>query len=93
MKFTRPLPATTPKALTYGDGNFAIDSARGSPSRVQTVLVDAQWIVLALALVLFVRAGPRPGIKASIGAVLAVAVAGGLLFFLSQWPAIRDYAA
>ena len=27
MKFTRPLPATSPKALTYGDGNFAIGSA------------------------------------------------------------------
>ena len=39
MKFTRPLPATSPKALTYVDGNFAIGSARGSPARVQTVLV------------------------------------------------------
>jgi hypothetical protein len=27
MKLTRPLPATIPKALTYGDGNFAIDLA------------------------------------------------------------------
>ena len=73
MKFTRPLPATTPQALTYGDGNFAIDLARGSPSRVQTILVGAQWIILALALVLFVRARPRPGIKMSIGAVLVLA--------------------
>jgi mono/diheme cytochrome c family protein len=50
MKFTRPLPATTPKALTYGDGNFAIDPARGSPAHVQAILIDAQWITLALAL-------------------------------------------
>ena len=62
MKFTRPLPATTPKALTYGDGNFAIDFAKGSPSRVQNILVNAQWMILALALVLFVLAGPRLGI-------------------------------
>jgi mono/diheme cytochrome c family protein len=89
MKLTRPLPATTPKALTYADGNFAIDAAIGSPSRVQTILVDAQWIILALALVLLALAAPRPGIKTSIGAVLAVAISGGLLYFLSQWPAIR----
>ena len=31
----------------------------------------------------------EPGTKTSIGAVLAVASAGGLLYFLSQWPAIR----
>jgi mono/diheme cytochrome c family protein len=90
MKFTRPLPATSPKALTYGDGNFAIGSTRGSPARVQTVLVNAQWVVLALALVLFVRAGPRPGMKGSIGGVVGLTVAGALLFLLSQWPAIRD---
>ncbi len=84
MKLTRPLPATSPKALTYRDGNFAIDAARGSPGRVQTILTGAQWIILALALVLYVRAGPWPGIMTSIGAVAA----GGLLYALSQWPAI-----
>jgi len=90
MKFTRPLPATTPKALTYGDGNFAIAAGSRSPRQVQTILVSAQWIILALAVVLFVRAGPRPGIKTSIGAVLVLASAGGLLYLLSQWPAIRS---
>jgi mono/diheme cytochrome c family protein len=90
MKLTRPLPATTPKALTYGDGNFAIDPRRGSPARIQSVLVDTQWIVLALGIVLFVLAGPRPRMVASIGAVLGFAVAGVLLFVLSQWPAIRN---
>jgi hypothetical protein len=90
MKFTRPLPATSPKALTYGDGNFAIGSTRGSPARVQTVLVNAQWVVLTLALVLFVRAGPRPGMKGSIGGVVGLTVAGALLFLLSQWPGIRN---
>ncbi len=90
MKLTRPLPATTPKALTYGDGNFAIDPGRGSPARIQSVLVDTQWIVLALGIVLFVLAGPRPRMVASIGAVLGFAVAGMLLFVLSQWPAIRN---
>ena len=90
MKFTRPLPATAPEALTYADGNFAVDPTKGSPARVQAVLVGAQWIVLVLALVLFVRAGPRPGIAASIGGVLVFAVAGVLLFILSQWPAIRN---
>jgi mono/diheme cytochrome c family protein len=89
MKLTRPLPATTPKALTYADGNFAIDAARGSPSRVQTILIDAQWIIFVLALVLLALAAPRPGIKTSIGAVVAVAIVGGLLYVLSQWPAIR----
>src|SRR6202011_140091 len=49
-----------------------------------------QWIILILALVLFVRAGPRPGIVASIGGVLVFAVAGVLLLVLSQWPAIRN---
>ena len=87
MKLTRPLPSTAPKALTYGDGNFAIDAARGSPDRVQTILADAQWIILVLAVVLFARAGPWPGTKTSIGAVLAAASAGGLLYLLSQWPA------
>jgi mono/diheme cytochrome c family protein len=90
MKFTRPLPATAPKALTYADGNFAIDPTKGSPAREQAVLVGAQWIVLVVALVLFVRAGPRPGIAASIGGALAFTVAGVLLFVLSQWPAIRN---
>ena len=89
MKLTRPLPSTAPKALTYGDGNFAIDAARGSPDRVQTILADTQWIILVLAVVLFARAGPWPGTKASIGAVLAAASAGGLLYLLSQWPSIR----
>jgi mono/diheme cytochrome c family protein len=89
MKFTRPLPATTPKALTYGDGNFAIDPVRGSPSRMQTLLVTAQWITLALALVLIVRAGPRPGIRATVTVFLLLAIVGGLLYLLSQWPSIR----
>ena len=93
MKFTRPLPATTPQALTYGDGNFAIDLAKGSPSRVQTILINAQWIILALALVLFVLAGPRLGIKATVVAVLVVAGAGALLYLLSQWPSIRGMPA
>ena len=81
MKFTRPLPATTPKELTYADGNFANDSARGSPARIQTSLVDAQWLVLALGLVLFVRAGPRPRISSVIGAVLALTVGGALFTY------------
>ena len=90
MKFTRPLPATVPKELTYADGNFAIDSARGSPARIQTLLVDAQWIVLALGLILFVRAGPRPGMLSVIGGVLALTVGGALIYVLSQWPSIRN---
>jgi mono/diheme cytochrome c family protein len=89
MKFTRPLPGTVPKALTYGEGNFAVDPSRGSPARVQAVLIDMQWIMI-LALVVFVLAGPRPGLLASISAVLGFSVAGVLLFFLSQWPAIRN---
>jgi mono/diheme cytochrome c family protein len=88
MKLTRPMPATTPKALTYGDGNFAIAAGSRSPDQVQTILVDAQWIILALALVLFVRVGPWPGLKTSIAAVLVLASAGGLLYLLSQWPAV-----
>jgi hypothetical protein len=39
MKLARPLPATSPKALTYGDGDFAIDAAKDSPGRVQTILL------------------------------------------------------
>jgi mono/diheme cytochrome c family protein len=89
MKFTRPLPGTTPKALTYGDGNFAIDPARGSPGRVQTALIDAQWIVLGVALLLLVRATPRPGVRTVVWTVLVLASAGGLLYFWSQWPSIR----
>ena len=57
-------------------------------SAIQTILVDAQWIILALGLVMFARAGPRPGIKASIAAVIALAGAGGLLYLLWQWPSI-----
>ena len=87
MKLTRPLPATTPKALTYADGDFAIDAARGSPGWVQTVLVDAQWIILALALVLLVLAAPRPRIKTSIAGIVVLASVCGLLYALSQWPA------
>jgi mono/diheme cytochrome c family protein len=89
MKLTRPLPGATPKALTYGDGNFAIDPAKGSPGRVQTLLIGAQWITLALGLVLFVRAGPRLGVKGFFGGVLLLALVGGLLYLLSQWPTLR----
>ena len=53
-------------------------------ARVQTELVDAQWIVLVLALVLLVYAGPRPRMTTAIGAVLGFAVAGVLLFVLSH---------
>ena len=93
MKLTRPLPAVTPKALTYADGNFAIDPARGSPSRIQTILVDAQWIVLGLGLVFFVRTAPRPGNKAIVGCVVVLAGAGGLLYLVAQWPSIRGMPA
>jgi mono/diheme cytochrome c family protein len=89
MKFTRPLPATTPKALTYADGNFAIDPAKGSLASIQTILIGAQWVVLALGLILVVRARPRPKIKTLFGSALVVTGAGGLLYLLSQWPAIR----
>jgi mono/diheme cytochrome c family protein len=89
MKFTRPLPGTTPKALTYGDGNFAIDPAKGSPGRVQAALIDAQWIVLGLALLLLVRATPRAGVRSIFWTVLVLAGAGGLLYLWSQWPSIR----
>ena len=90
MKFTRPLPATSPKALTYGDGNFAIGSTRSLADACSSCAINAQWVVLALALVLFVRAGPRPGMKGSIGGVVGLTVAGALLFLLSQWPGIRN---
>ena len=90
MKFTRPLPATVPKALTYADGNFALDPTRGSPAHVQAMLVDLQWLTLIVALALFVRAGPRPEIAASIAGVLVLAVAALLLFVLFEWPAIRN---
>jgi mono/diheme cytochrome c family protein len=88
MKLTRPLPATTPKALTYGDGDFAIDAAHGSPERVQTLLVDAQWVVLALGLALLALAKPRPRIWALIAAAIVFVVGGGLLYVLSLWPAV-----
>jgi mono/diheme cytochrome c family protein len=90
VKLTRPLPATTPRALTYAEGNFAVDSAKGSPARIQSVLVDTQWVVLSLGIVLIVLAGPRPRLLASIGAVLGIAVAGGVFFVLFRWPAIRN---
>lgn len=54
------------------------------------MLVNVQWIILIPALVLFVRAGSRPGIAASIGGALVFAVAGVLLFVLSQWRAVRN---
>ena len=38
---------------------------------------------------LFVRAGPRPRIKAIVGGVLILACASALLYLLSQWPSIR----
>jgi hypothetical protein len=63
MKFTRPLPATTPKALTYADGNFAIDPTKGSPTSIQAILIGAQWVILVLGLILVVRARPRPKIE------------------------------
>jgi hypothetical protein len=89
MKFTRPLPATTPKALTYADGNFAIDPTKGSPTSIQTILIGAQWVILVLGLILVVRARPRPKIETLIVSALVVTGAGGLLYLLSQWPAIR----
>jgi hypothetical protein len=93
IKLTRPLPATSPKALTYADGDFAISAARGSPGRVQTILVGAQWAVLALGLALFVRAGPRPGIKTSIAGIVVLAIVCGLLYVWSQWPSVPGMPA
>jgi mono/diheme cytochrome c family protein len=75
--------------LTYADGNFATDPRKGSPARIQTVLVRGQWIVLAVALLLFLRAGPRPSLKTSLTGALMLAAAGGVLYLLSAWPSIR----
>ena len=88
MKLTRPLPAMAPQALTYADGDFAVDSARGSPSRVQTILIDAQWLVFALALVLLARTKPRPRMRTFVWGALVLAGGGGLLYLLSQWPSV-----
>ncbi len=90
MKFTRPLPATTPRELTYADGNFAIDLTKGSPARIQTLLIAAQWIVLVLGLALFALARPRLGIASAIWGVIALIGAGAFLYVLSQWPSIRN---
>jgi mono/diheme cytochrome c family protein len=60
-KLTAPLPAAIPYFLEYGDGNWGESGlskgiARDSPQRV---LENAQLLVLGLAIVLFILAGPR----------------------------------
>lgn len=57
-KLTRPLPAVPTLKLTFADGQFG--QTYGGPPREwpQTWLIRAQWLVLAVGVILFVVAAP-----------------------------------
>ena len=58
VKLTRPLPAVSPKVLTYTEGNFGATAAGITRDVPQRVLIAAQWVVIAAGVVLFVVAAP-----------------------------------
>ncbi|HWW87765.1 MAG TPA: c-type cytochrome, partial [Vicinamibacterales bacterium] len=54
MKLTRPLPAVNPVFLTYADGNFGRPDSRQRADWTERVLIDVQWVVLAIAALAFI---------------------------------------
>lgn len=58
-KLTRPLPAANVTVLTFADGNFGRTDSRVALDRMQTTLIDSQWIALIAGALLFTFAGPR----------------------------------
>lgn len=59
VKLTRPLPAVPPMVLTYTEGNFGAPGGGMARDLPQRVLVAAQWLVVAVGVVMFVLVGPR----------------------------------
>src|SRR5262249_31850076 len=89
---SRPLPAIPTTTLTFADGRFGQDSGplRSWP---QTLLIDAQWGLLALGALAWVLAGPREkrfpkrlrgwiGAAAGLVGLLLVGVIGSALYEL-----------
>ncbi|MFI5090332.1 MAG: c-type cytochrome [Terriglobales bacterium] len=58
-KLTRQLPAANVTALTYAYGNFGRTDSQGSFGRLQTMLIDLQWVVLIAGALLFIFAAPQ----------------------------------
>ncbi len=60
VKLTRDLPAINPGVLTFADGMFGQTAPASSPDLPQSILIIAQWIVLALGVVAFVVGPSAP---------------------------------
>jgi mono/diheme cytochrome c family protein len=95
-KLMRPLPAVNPKVLTYADGNFAAPDGRPRSDGRQALLVEAQWIVLALGVVGFIIAAPRSqrfprtarGWAMGIGVVVAILLLGAAGWVIAELPTL-----
>ena len=63
MKLAAGLPVSMPKLASYADGNFGDVGSGRDRDRLQGILSGAQWIVLVLAILVFllVRPAPRAG--------------------------------
>src|SRR6202030_1161341 len=93
-KLTRPLPAVNPRVLTYAYGNFASPDGRPRSDGRQTLLVNAQWIVLALGVVGFIMAAPRSqrfpgtarGRAIGVRVVVAFLLLGGTGWVVARLP-------
>jgi mono/diheme cytochrome c family protein len=95
-KLMRPLPAVNPRVLTYADGNFAGPAERPRSDGRQALLVNAQWIVLALGVVGFIIAAPRSqrfprttrGWVIAIGVVVAILLLGVAGWVIAELPTL-----
>ena len=87
-KLTRPLPAADVTVLTFADGNFGRIDTQSVPERLQTALIDLQWIILIIGAVAYLlaarqsslrRRSTRPWLRAGVW------TAGGALIGIVIW--------
>jgi mono/diheme cytochrome c family protein len=71
-KTSRGLPAAPTTSLSYADGDFADPRGATDRSAVQSILVDAQWVVLVVGAVLWIVVRPPARVRAWIGLIAAI---------------------
>ncbi len=72
------LPPATPDVLTFADGLFGHTGGGISRDVPQRILVSAQWVVLILGVIAFVRATPRDRRRPRTPRRWLLAIAGGI---------------
>ena len=92
-KLTRPLPAANVTVLSYADGNWGRKSSPSLRESLQDILIDLQWLTLALGALAFFFAAKkgqrlprtRRGWWTTIGAIVVlilIAVVGRVFYSL-----------